>query len=92
MHSLAIPRAVCVLAGGKASTSGNTTKLDVAAKLGDPDWSIIQSPFMRDKARTIEFSHHVEVSGNQLSYAETTILEIYGKTFEHTDENVLKKG
>lgn len=91
MQSVAIPRAVCVLAGGKATAASGKTQLDVAAKLGDPDWNILQSPFMRDHARTVEFRHTIEVSGDQLSYAETTVLEIYGKTFDHTDENALKR-
>jgi len=91
MHSLAIPRAVCVLAGGKATVEGAMTRLEVTAKLGDPDWNILQSPFMRDNARTVEFRHAIEVSDDRLSYAETTVLDIYGKTFEHTDENILKR-
>ncbi len=89
MHSLAIPRAVCVLAGGKAEVDGETTKIAVTAKSGDPDWGIVQSPFMRDNARTVEFRHNVEVASGRLSYHETSVLEIYGKRFEHTDENVL---
>lgn len=91
MHSLAIPRSVCVLAGGKASAEGSGTKLEVAAKLGDPDWGIIQSPFMRDNASTKAFQHTIEVDGDRLSYSETTTLEIYGKTFEHTDANELSR-
>lgn len=91
MHSLTIPRGVCVLAGGTASANGDITKLDVAAKEGDQDWGIIQSPFMRDQARTVAFRHHVEVSAHQLSYSETTVLEIYDRTFDHTDTNVLAR-
>ena len=92
MHSLAIPRAVCVLAGGKqvanADGEGSVT-LQVSARLGDPDWGIVQSPFMRDNARTVSFDHEVRVDGNRLYYSETTVLEIYGRTFEHTDTNEL---
>lgn len=91
MHSLAIPRAVCLLAGGEYQDSGSTgaVELNVAAKLGDPDWNIAQSPFMRDNARTVEFRHQVRIEGDQLSYHETTMVEIYGKSFEHTDANEL---
>ncbi|MBQ0718924.1 MAG: FABP family protein [Gammaproteobacteria bacterium] len=95
MHSLLVPRAVGVLAGGtyKASNSTNTdsVELKVAAKIDDPDWSIIQSPFMRDNAKTIAFSHQINVSANHLSYKETTVLDIYGKVFDHTDENTLNR-
>jgi len=91
MHSLAIPRAVTLLAGGKARTEGEATVLEVSAKLGDPDWSIVQSPFMRDNAKTTAFAHTISVSSNELIYAETTMLDIYGRSFEHTDKNILTR-
>jgi hypothetical protein len=92
MQSLTIPRAVCVLAGGRfqgRSEPSTAITLNVAAKLGDPDWGVIQSPFMRDNARTIEFRHTLTIEGDQLSYHETTVLEIYGTRFDHTDQNKL---
>ncbi len=93
MHSLTIPRAVAVLAGGDydGPDNDNNVVLEVAAKLDDPDWQIIQSPFMRDNASTVEFRHHITLSGDSLTYAETTILDIYGKRFEHTDGNRLER-
>jgi methylamine---glutamate N-methyltransferase subunit C len=94
MHSLTIPRAVCVLAGGKfdASQAGaSKIILAVKASLEDKDWGIIQSPFMREKARTVSFQHQITVEGNELSYSETTCLQIYGKPFDHTDTNTLHK-
>lgn len=94
MHSLAIPRAVCVLAGGPWATqedAGDRVSLLVAAKLDDPDWGIVQSPFMRDHARTLEFRHEIVVERDRLTYREMTLLDIYGKTFEHTDANELTK-
>ena len=92
MHSLLIPRAVGVLAGG--TYSGETDDdgrvvLEVAAKLGDENWGIVQSPFMRDNASTTEFRQRVAVGNGKLSYQETMIVDIYGKPFEHTDENEL---
>ena len=94
MHSLTIPRAVCVLAGG--SHSGAAEKdgrflLEVAARHDDPDWHIIQSPFMRDNARTIAFEHQILVGGGELNYQQTTALEIYGREFSHTDQNTLRR-
>ncbi len=94
MHSLTIPRAVAVLAGGAAPAGwreGGSVTLEVAARLGDEDWGIIQSPFMRDHARTTAFSHAITIDGGTLSYAETTELEIYGRQFSHTDENQLQR-
>jgi hypothetical protein len=92
MQSLTIPRAVCVLAGGYFSATGDqagAVTLEVAARLEDLDWGIIQSPFMRDHARTLEFRHKLSIRGDELTYAETTVLDIYGRKFDHTDENVL---
>ena len=94
MHSLTIPRAVSLLAGGshngKREKDGNFS-LEVSASLNDKDWQIIQSPFMRDNAQTTEFHHQITVGNGKLSYSETTIVEIYGKTFEHTDQNELTR-
>ena len=90
MHSLTIPRGVCVLAGGKSrATENGGVVLEVAASVDDKDWQIVQSPFMRDNARTTEFRHKITVENGKLSYSETMILDIYGKTFDHTDENEL---
>ncbi len=44
---------------------------------------------MRDNASTLAFRHKITLAGDRLSYAETTRLEIYGRHFEHTDENEL---
>ena len=89
-HSIAIPRAVCVLAGGAldASATGPLV-LNVQAALGHPEWGIIQSPFMRGNAKTTTFTYEGTVDGDSLRYVETTGLEIYGRTFEHTDRNEL---
>ena len=92
MHSLTIPRGVSVLAGGQyhPSDDGSIT-LNVSANENSEDWQIIQSPFMRDNARTTAFDHTIEIQGQRLSYSETTMLDIYGKLFEHTDKNQLTK-
>ena len=92
MHSLTIPRAVSVLAGGSYNglkDADGRTILEVSAAVDDPDWKIIQSPFMQKKANTIKFSHRIIVGKDKLSYSETTDVEIYGKLFEHTDQNDL---
>jgi hypothetical protein len=94
MHSLTIPRAVSVLAGGVYNgekTDDGSVILDVYAKLDDKDWQIIQSPFMQRNARTTEFRHRVTVGNGKLCYSETTIVEIFGKVFEHTDRNELTR-
>ena len=92
MHSLVIPRGVALLAGG--SYNGETDAdgrviLNVAAGVDNPDWGIIQSPFMQQNARTTDFTQTVTVGAGRLSYSETTLLDIYGKPFEHTDQSEL---
>jgi len=92
MHSLTIPRGVCILAGGKYNDEKEENGkiiLKVSANLKNEDWQIIQSPFMQDNARTTEFRHRITVGNGRLSYSETTIVEIYEKVFEHTDKNEL---
>jgi len=44
---------------------------------------------MQGNARTTEFQHQIAVGNGKLSYAETTIVEIYEKVVEHTDQNEL---
>jgi len=89
MQSLTIPRGVCLLAGGQAAAGAATLK--VSASVDSKDWGILQSPFMQQNARTTKFDRSITVKGNQLSYFQTTMLEIYGKTFEHTDANELTR-
>lgn len=92
MQSLTIPRGFAGLAGGsyapRDSYDGALT-LEVQAALDNADWGIAQSPFMRDNARTLAFHHKLTVDGDSLEYFESTALQIYGKTFDHTDTNRL---
>ena len=92
VQTLSIARAVTLLAGGKAVVNGDSTVFEVSAEDGDSQWGIVQSPFMQEKARTLGFRHKLTVSGDTMSYNETTILDIYGKhNYEHTDSNTLSR-
>lgn len=94
MHSFVIPRAVSVVAGGVYSgeTDGDgRVVMELAAQLGAADWSIAQSPFMSKKASSMEFSQKVIVGQGKMQYAQTTLVDIYGKVFEHTDDNTLTR-
>lgn len=90
-HSLSIPRAMALLAGGRAAVNGSAATLEVQAKLGDADWGVVQQPFLRDNASTKAFRMTLTVDGNLLKYREITTLDIYGKTFAHSDENELAR-
>lgn len=93
-QSLSIPRAVCVLAGGahsgRAEANGDWV-FELRAKNGDPDWSVIESPFMRDQASTREYRIKLTLSADRLRYQQTTLVDIFGRCFEHTDENRLTR-
>lgn len=91
MHSLTIPRGVCLLAGGKYEENNGTAVFNVEAKQGSETFGVVQSPFMLEKAKTTAFRNELTVKENTLSYRETTSLAIYGKTFEHTDNSVLQR-
>ena len=95
MHVFSIPRGVAVIAGGTATT-GKTGELifAVSAGAGAPDWMISEAPFMQEKARTTGFSQRLvlakDASGKDtLSYTQMSLLNIYGREFEHTDANTL---
>ena len=78
MNSFTIPRGVCVLAGGRAQTQPSTEKqvFEVKAKADDEQWGILQSSFMQNNARTLEFSQRLCVEGDSLSYEQTSLVDI----------------
>lgn len=92
MHSFSIPRGVSVLAGGvlqARDVDNSRVVLAVKASLGDKNWGILQSPFMQENASTQSFQQSLSITENELTYSQTMMLEIYDKTFEHTDANTL---
>ncbi len=91
MHSLTIPRGVCVLAGGDVKQHQGKTVFEVEAKAGAETFGIIQSPFMLAKAKTKHFHMRLTIENNQLHYIESMMLHIYGKDFEHIDQSQLTK-
>lgn len=91
MHSLSIPRGVCLLAGGGYQDVNGETVFQVSARAGDETFGIVQSPFMLEKAKTMAFEMTMKVKGDELSYREMTSLHIYGKDFDHLDQSVLSR-
>ena len=92
MHSLNIPRAVSLLAGAeltKDNYKNDKFTIEVKAAVDNKDWGIIQSPFMKKKALTKSYHQIIEIEDGKMTYAETTMLDIYGREFEHTDKNEL---
>ena len=87
VHSIAIPRAVCVLATGSATMSPTAVVLRVATD----ESGVVQTNFMHKKAKTTSFKMEMKLEGDILHYAETTMVDIYGNSFEHTDTNTLNR-
>ena len=82
-HTISIPRAVTLVATGKATTDGSIT-VSTSTEIG-------QSQFMLDNAKTTQFDMTIKLKGDSLSYSMTTHLDIYGKAFPHTDANKLTR-
>jgi len=89
IHSFVIPRGLAVLASGKAICTAEDVRLEVKASAGEPNWGIMQAPFLQEKALTKAFEQSLDVSKEQLSYKQTSSLTIYGRDFEHTDQSEL---
>jgi hypothetical protein len=79
------------LAGGYIKRHNNEIIFSVTASLDDEIWQIIQSPFMIANAKTKSFKQTLTLTDSNLSYSETMLVDIYGKEFEHTDQNVLTR-
>lgn len=47
--------------------------------------------FLQEKARTVSFERTFTLEGDVLRYQQKTVLEIYGRTFEHTDVSTLTR-
>lgn len=91
MHSLTIPRGVCLLAGGTFKQTNDESIFDVKATAGSDSYGIVQSPFMLEKAKTNAFHMQMTVKQDELSYREVTSLHIYGKDFKHIDTSTLQR-
>ena len=81
-NSYCVPRAVCVVAEGKAGT-----KMTLTA----PSRGIAESAYMTTNATTQAFSITIEIGQDTFSYTQTTKLSSYGKDFSHTDAATLER-
>ena len=92
MCTLSIPRGLSLVAGGEIETTTNDELVfNVSAQADNADWGIVQSPFLKNKAKTLDFKREMILSRNTLSYSQEMTLDIYGKTFKHIDKNTLTK-
>lgn len=77
-----------VLATG-AFAENSAITFAVKASIDKANWQLIQSPFMQKNAKMTEYFQQLILTENKLSYTQSMILDIYGKVFEHTDQNSL---
>lgn len=91
IKSFSIPRGVAVVAGGTVSKQNEADCIEVNASINNVEWSIVQSPFMQEKALTQDYHFAMQFSDKQMNYSQTMQLEIFGKSFTHRDENQLVK-
>lgn len=92
MCTLSIPRGLSLVAGGEIKTTANNELVfNVSAQADNSEWGIVQSPFLKKKAKTLDFKREMILSGNTLSYTQEMTLDIYSKTFDHIDKNTLTK-
>ncbi|WP_428033642.1 heme-binding beta-barrel domain-containing protein [Amphritea sp.] len=81
-NSFCVPRAVCVVAEGKAAA-----KMTLTA----PPRGIAESSYMSKNATSQAYSMTLDIAADTLSYTQTTQLKIYGKDFSHTESATLEK-
>ncbi len=91
MNSFTIPRGVCVLAIGEVVANNDELVFSVLANSDKSSGTIAQSDFMKSKAKTLSFKREFKIVGNTLSYTQETVIDIYGKVFDHIDKNELTK-
>ncbi|HUX25037.1 MAG TPA: heme-binding beta-barrel domain-containing protein [Burkholderiales bacterium] len=92
IHTLTIPRAQVVMAGGKASAEAK--EFELSATHDSESYGIRSAPFLEYAFKTVEFRIKVSINPDGTwSYAEDTVLMIRGKPepFYHTDKNTLTK-
>lgn len=90
MLTLAIPRGQVALAGGTAAAGD--TEFTLTARRGDPVYGISSNPFLDQAFRTTSWSITVTShSEDSWSYEQTTVLEVNGEAFAHTDRNTLNR-
>ncbi len=90
MHSVAIPRGVCVLACGQYQTLDDGGWVFEVSTEGEFP-AVAESLFMNQNATTKSFSMKLQLVNGELSYQMSTMLDIYGREFDHKDMNRLFK-
>jgi hypothetical protein len=92
LRGFVVPRGITVLAGGTAAPDATTFTL--AARAGDPQYSIGENRYLAEHASTLSYEVTVTVHDDaSWSYDETTMLRMdeFAEPFPHTDHNRLRR-
>jgi hypothetical protein len=92
IHTLTIPRAQVVMAGGKATADAR--EFELVARHDAEHFGIRSAPFLDHAFKTVEFRIKVSVNADGTwAYEEDTVLMIRGQAepFHHTDRNTLTR-
>jgi hypothetical protein len=92
IHTLTIPRAQVVMAGGTASAEAR--EFELLATCDSEHFGIRSTPFLDYAFKTVEFRIKVTINPEGTwSYEQDTVLMIRGKEepFHHTDRNTLTR-
>lgn len=90
MHCFASPRGVMIHAGGYSDL--HATSISLSAEAASETYGILSNPFLNDAFKPVRYDLKITLHGDgSFSYAEDTLLKIYGKEtpFHHTDQNKL---
>lgn len=90
MKSTAIPRGVVAVMEGQWQTNDTGMSIDLEL-LPETKNALVQSSWMKEHAQTTSMNQRWSLVDGELHYEQTTMLKIYGKEFEHTDSNRLRK-
>ena len=92
MRGFLVPRAVTILAGGRAAAADR--KLELSASVGSSTWGISSNPFLDLEFKTVRYELEVDLSvADTFRYAEDTQILMKGRSdvFHHRDSNTLKR-
>ncbi|MEM7549778.1 MAG: heme-binding beta-barrel domain-containing protein [Bacteroidota bacterium] len=89
INAFVLPRGISVLASGNYKEIDGEIEMDLEADCDESCWGILQSPFLEKKAKTSAYSKKIKIGKDYWSYKEKTVLDIYGKSFDHFDSNTL---
>ncbi|MEZ5321977.1 MAG: heme-binding beta-barrel domain-containing protein [Microthrixaceae bacterium] len=91
MRCFVVPRGITTFAGGTCEPDATT--FTIAARQGDPQYSIGENKYLAQHASTVAYEATVTVGDGTWSYDETTTLQMdeIPDLFAHTDHNTLHR-